>query len=73
MRSLLQNIALITLSLSLSVAGVPAPNSESEPAFVKRANPQGCDVSNHQGTLNWVTIKSQGVEFVYIKATEGTS
>ncbi|KAN0129607.1 Glycoside hydrolase superfamily [Lactarius tabidus] len=73
MRSLLQNIALITLSLSLSVAGSLAPNGGSEPALVKRASPQGCDISNHQGTLNWVTIKSQGVEFVYIKATEGTT
>ena len=70
MRSLLQNIALITLSLSLTVAGVPGPNSE---AFVKRANPLGCDVSNLQGSLNWTTIKSQGAQFAYIKATEGTS
>lgn len=72
MRSLLQNIALITLSLSSSVAGVPAPDSESEPVLMKRANPLGCDVSNHQGTLNWGTIKTQGVQFAYIKATEGT-
>jgi GH25 family lysozyme M1 (1,4-beta-N-acetylmuramidase) len=73
MRSLLRKVALITLSLSLSVAGAPAPNSESEPALVKRANPQGCDVSNLQGNLNWATMKSQGVQFAYIKATEGTS
>lgn len=69
MRSLLPNIALITLSLSLSVAGAPGPNSE---ALVKRAYPLGCDVSNHQGTLNWTMIKSLGAEFAYIKATEGT-
>jgi len=73
MRSLLQIIALATLSLSLGVAGAPAPESESEPVLVKRADPPGCDVSNWQGSLNWATIKSEGVQFAYIKATEGTS
>ncbi|KAN0129608.1 glycoside hydrolase [Lactarius tabidus] len=72
MRSLLQNIALATLSLSLSVVGAPSPNSE--PALMKRADPQGCDVSNWQGSsLNWATLKSEGVQFAYIKATEGTT
>ena len=70
MRSLLQIVALATLSLSLGVAGAPTSDSE----FAKRADPQGCDVSNWQGaSLNWATIKSQGVQFTYIKATEGTS
>ena len=74
MQSLLQIIALATLSLSLGVAGIPAPGSESEPALVKRADPQGCDVSNWQGgSLNWAKLKSDGVQFAYIKATEGTS
>jgi GH25 family lysozyme M1 (1,4-beta-N-acetylmuramidase) len=72
MRSLLQNIALATLSLSLSVAGAPSPKRET--TLVKRADPQGCDVSHWQGSdLNWATIKSDGVQFAYIKATEGTS
>ena len=29
-------------------------------------------VSHYQGTINWNTVKSNGVSFVYIKATEGT-
>ena len=74
MRSLFQTFALATLTLSLGVAGAPSPKSESEPALVKRADPQGCDVSNWQGgSLNWATLKSEGVKFAYIKATEGTS
>ena len=73
MRSLLQHIALAILSLSLGVGGIPASDGEP-PALVKRANPLGCDVSNHQGSsLNWATIKSGGAQFAYIKATEGTS
>ena len=72
MRSLLYNIVFAVLSLSLSVAGTPAPNSESQ--LVKRADPKGCDVSNWQGgDLNWAKIKSEGVQFTFIKATEGTS
>ncbi|KAH9035935.1 glycoside hydrolase superfamily [Lactarius pseudohatsudake] len=70
MRSL-QIVALATLSLSLGVSGAPA--SESESTLVKRADPVGIDVSNWQGTLNWATIKSQGVQFAYMKATEGTT
>ncbi|KAF7360152.1 Secreted hydrolase [Mycena venus] len=39
----------------------------------KRAQPQGIDVSHFQATVNWVSVKANGVSFVYIKATEGTS
>jgi lysozyme len=32
---------------------------------------QGIDVSNHQGNIDWLEVKKQGVDFAYIKATEG--
>lgn len=32
----------------------------------------GIDVSHHQKTINWDTVKGQGVSFAYIKATEGS-
>jgi lysozyme len=32
---------------------------------------QGIDVSNHQGVIQWEKLPSQGVDFAYIKATEG--
>jgi lysozyme len=32
---------------------------------------QGIDVSNHQGRIDWEKVKSDRVDFVYIKATEG--
>ncbi len=71
MQSFLQILTFAILSLSLGVFGTPVGGSES--TLVKRANPQGIDVSNNQGSLNWAKIKSQGVQFAYIKATEGTS
>lgn len=32
---------------------------------------QGIDVSRHQGTIAWHLLKDQGVDFAYIKASEG--
>lgn len=34
---------------------------------------KGIDISNHNGKINWSKVKSDGVELVYIKATEGTT
>jgi GH25 family lysozyme M1 (1,4-beta-N-acetylmuramidase) len=60
--------ALVALIPLLSaVVAVPAPTLE------KRAAPQGIDISHFQGTVNFNTVKANGVSFVYIKATEGTS
>lgn len=39
----------------------------------KRAMPLGIDVSHYQPSVNWATVKKNGVEFAYIKATEGHS
>lgn len=33
----------------------------------------GIDVSMWQGSIDWETVKESGVEFVIIKATEGTN
>ena len=32
---------------------------------------QGIDVSGHQGTIAWGELRRQGVDFAYVKATEG--
>lgn len=32
---------------------------------------QGIDVSHHQGQIDWARLRGQGVDFAYIKATEG--
>ncbi|MFJ8078271.1 lysozyme [Streptomyces sp. NPDC096176] len=34
---------------------------------------QGIDVSHWQGAINWSSVKGAGIDFAYIKATEGTS
>lgn len=32
---------------------------------------QGIDVSHHQGAIDWAALPAQGVDFAYIKASEG--
>ena len=74
MRSLLQILALSILSLPLVVSGAPTPDGDSEVA--PAAGPlsqRGIDVSNQQSTVNWEKAKSDGIEFGYVKATQGTS
>ncbi|KAF9238122.1 glycoside hydrolase family 25 protein [Melanogaster broomeanus] len=53
-------------SLALALAVVSATP-------VKRADPQGIDVSDYQPDVDWTTVVNNGVSFAYIKATEGTS
>ena len=35
--------------------------------------PPGIDVSHYQGSINWSSVKAAGIQFAYIKATEGTT
>ncbi|KAI0290544.1 putative N,O-diacetyl muramidase [Multifurca ochricompacta] len=64
MRSFFTVLALSLLSAASTASATP---------LVKRADPQGIDVSHWQGNINWATVKSQGVTWAYIKATEGTT
>ncbi|CAG6396706.1 Lysozyme M1 [Actinacidiphila cocklensis] len=53
-----------TRQLTLGAPGAVTPNA---------ANPVGIDVSHYQGTINWTSVKSAGISFAYIKATESTT
>ncbi|MEU8625015.1 GH25 family lysozyme [Streptomyces sp. NPDC048669] len=37
------------------------------------ANPVGMDVSGYQGSINWSSVRGAGIEFAWMKATEGTT
>jgi GH25 family lysozyme M1 (1,4-beta-N-acetylmuramidase) len=54
-----------TRSLQLDAKGALGPNLSAYPA--------GIDVSHYQGTINWASVKAAGIQFAWIKATEGTS
>ncbi|KAJ3819498.1 glycoside hydrolase family 25 protein [Lentinula raphanica] len=37
------------------------------------SGPKGIDVSHFQGTIDWSSVAANGISFVFIKATEGTT
>jgi GH25 family lysozyme M1 (1,4-beta-N-acetylmuramidase) len=53
-----------TRTLQLDTTGVLGPNLSAYPA--------GVDVSHYQGSINWSSVKGAGIEFAWMKATEGT-
>ncbi|KAH0836409.1 hypothetical protein J3R83DRAFT_8010 [Lanmaoa asiatica] len=55
---------LASLALALAVARA---------TLTKRSSPLGIDVSDYQPNIDWTTVVDNGIQFVYIKATEGTS
>lgn len=65
----MQLLSLISVVLTTALV-----SSASPVEVAKRATgPRGIDVSHYQPTINWPALKANGIEFVYIKATEGTS
>ncbi len=52
--------------LHLSTHGIAAPG-------ITAGDPSGIDVSHYQGTITWSSVKAAGIQFAYIKATEGTT
>jgi len=60
------------MNLLKFLAVLPAALSAVQGSMVKRANPQGIDMSSHQTSINWSSVKNNGISFAYIKATEGT-
>ncbi len=58
--------------LLLFVGGLWAYGKHTKKAKRKVDTPIiGIDVSKHTGVINWEKIKDQGVDFAYIKSTEG--
>ena len=57
----------VAASLTLYQSGVLHFNYPSEVRFPIR----GVDVSRHQGSISWELVRSAGIDFALIKATEG--
>lgn len=60
---LLALLAFLILNKKISVNGL----------FLGKYEMKGIDVSNYQGEIDWQEIEKQGIDFAYIKATEGSS
>jgi GH25 family lysozyme M1 (1,4-beta-N-acetylmuramidase) len=61
------------LSLLSFTLGAIAYATPLETLGERAAAPHGIDVSGYQPNINWATVKANGIQFAYIKATEGTS
>jgi lysozyme len=55
-----------------SSAASPSPSATTTPS-PRRRLVRGVDVSHHQGVIDWVRVRRDGIEFAYLKATEGSS
>jgi len=62
-----------TLALALSVATATATLVAVSAAPAQAVTTPGIDVSHHQGAINWTSVRGAGIQFAYIKATEGVS
>ena len=60
----------ITLVASVVLAATAV--AAASPAQAQ-TQPSGIDVSHYQGAVNWTSVKNSGIDFAYIKATEGTT
>lgn len=76
----LKAFALLALLLALAYLfhryfrdnSTPDPAPVSAPSNCK-GKVLGIDISHHNGNINWRKVKDSGIDFAYIKATEGTT
>lgn len=59
----------LCLLAALILNGKIVPNR----LFAARYPVKGVDVSAYQGTIDWTTLSAQDIDFVFIKATEGST
>ncbi|MEV5234976.1 lysozyme [Streptomyces pseudogriseolus] len=53
--------------------GSPAAEEPSRGLLAPTDGVQGIDVSHWQGSINWASVRNAGIQFAWIKATEGTT
>lgn len=78
MEDFLKNLGPIVLGalglgglLLFGRSGKPSGGGGGEPLPGKGPDVEGIDVSSHQGTIDWEKVRAAGIEFAYVKATEG--
>ena len=51
----------------------PTASSEAASTVCGQTTVKGVDVSHYDGTIDWATVKSSGIDFAFAKATESTN
>lgn len=62
---------LLAASLAAVATATAVVTVTATPALA--ATTPGIDVSNYQGSINWTSVRNAGIQWAYIKATEGTT
>jgi len=62
-------LALVLLTIGILVFGTVHYMRYDPP--ISRYPVRGIDISHHQGLIDWDVLRTQGVDFVFMKATEG--
>ena len=61
-------LCIVAMAAALAFMGRSRVNS----FFAQKYELQGIDVSHYQGDVDWNALRAQGVDFSFIKATEGS-
>jgi GH25 family lysozyme M1 (1,4-beta-N-acetylmuramidase) len=61
---------LLTWAVALTATAATAVALTTTPAQAATTT-AGIDVSHYQGSINWTSVHNAGIQFAYIKATEG--
>ncbi|MFC7548930.1 GH25 family lysozyme [Plantactinospora sp. GCM10030261] len=62
---------LLAATLAAAATAATLVGLTATPA--QAATTPGVDVSHYQGSINWTSVRNAGIQFAYIKATEGTT
>lgn len=66
-------ILILTWVLILISLLIFGENIKITPFFASGYELDGIDVSHYQGNIDWAEMEKQGIDFAFIKATEGSS
>lgn len=68
MAAALAAVVVVLAGLAAAIWWIWVPNHRPE---LKPRERYGIDVSAHQGRIDWTEVAGDGIDFVYVKATEG--
>ncbi|MCM1120677.1 MAG: glycoside hydrolase family 25 protein [bacterium] len=72
-RKVARVLYVVLLLTSVSVILIAFKIIKIPPYLAAQYPMQGVDVSHYQGEIEWERIREQGIDFAFIKATEGSS
>jgi GH25 family lysozyme M1 (1,4-beta-N-acetylmuramidase) len=64
---------LATVAMSQPASAATGSTAKAGDDISIQTTTPGIDVSHWQGSINWTSVRNAGVQWAYIKATEGTS